>query len=572
MCGIALYIDKNASQSELLEAYRALGKDLSHRGPDSMGVFSVARGKTEGECRYVYDKRIENLGLYPCNVDFFENSWGFGLHHRLAIINPIQDSIQPFVCGTYKICYNGEVYNYIELRKELQCLGVEFETQSDTEVVLRAFEKWGNGCFERFNGDFAIAIYNAATRRITVARDRWGVKPLFYLRDKERFVVSSEVLSFRGLPRFKPELNKCVAYDYLAATFPTQDTLKGCFLKGIKVVPPASILVYDLERDSLERKSYWCIESAKNGLQRQDDFKRVKQFSVLLEDAVKIRLRADVPLGAFLSGGMDSSSIVRYAQKYNEGIYTFSTGFPGSDSDESERISVLARKMGVSNALINIDYDAFISTIENLVEYQDEPFPILNVYSQYMNLVNAKQSGTKVILDGGGADEYLAGYYDYQLLAALDCQDPRFLDGYNKQAYRYIREYGESAYLMYVNRTQHDKRRVNYLSDDARKIYRGNCALDRPMDENYFGQYRGSYLKHALKLSLTGSWMNKSVQWDNRYLDRSGMRLGVEVRVPFQDHRLTDFVFAQPVSFLFRDGYSKWGLREAMRARFFRMM
>ncbi len=572
MCGIFLYYNQESTGHELAINYQMMSASLAHRGPDAMGVTAIpARNRPFLEKTVKIEKKRENEKYCAITDDFFQNACGFVGHHRLAIIDLDSVSTQPFLDSSSKVAlaYNGEIYNYIELRSDLKNLGYSFYTSSDTEVVLNAYFEWDTDCFKRFNGDFAILIYDHRKKSIIGARDRFGVKPLYFHHINKTIMFSSEVKGFIRLPGYTPALNEEVAYHYLVADFPTPDTLKESFLKDVYSVPPAHWFEVDLNSFALTFSRYWDIEeNSFNAQQILSIDEAVKRFDALLENAVKIRLRSDVTLGSFLSGGLDSSSIVWHAIKDGNKIPTFSSIFPGSPVDESENINVLVKDFNITNYQQQICFGDFVQEFPFLVFLQDEPFPALNVYTQYKNFQQAKDHGVKVILDGCGADEFLAGYADYRLLAAADSGDDSYLTDPEKNRLKRVKSLSANNLCAWLNVHEHEARIVSYINPDFRKAYRGDSlSIDRPMDPNYKKQFMGSYLKNGLFHSATGSWMNKSIPWDNRYLDRTGMWLGIEGRVPFQDHRLVEFVFSLPHDYIYRDGFSKHILRCSMKNR-----
>jgi asparagine synthase (glutamine-hydrolysing) len=494
MCGIyALY---SRAQADVAPAARAMARALRHRGPDASGTFECAGGV---------------LG-----------------HHRLSIIDLDARANQPFRSddGRLALSFNGEIYNFIELREELRALGAGFRTTSDTEVVLRAFERWGPACFARLNGDFALLIHDEARRAVWGARDRLGVKPFFYSMDSRDALFASELKGLLSAPGRRWTLNERLAYRYLAADFPDPDAMDETFVDEARSIKAAHWFKLDLERWTLVQTPYWTLDPQPRDL---GEVEAARLFRETLEDAVRIRTRADVPLGAFLSAGLDSSSICALAAKFKPGLPTFSSVFPGSPVDESAGIDLLARHLGLPSHKTALDPRSFAADLEMLVRLQDQPFMTLNVYSQYKNLEFARNAGMKVMLDGGGGDEILAGYADYKLSAPPS-----------------------------------GSRVVPWISEAWRRRF-GKDGQDRPAPTNFEGSLHGSRLRHALRESVLRAWLNKSVSWDDRYLDLSGMALGVEVRVPFQDHRVVELALSLPPDLLLKGDETKRVLRLAVR-------
>jgi len=571
MCGIFALYGKNFSKGSLIESYNGMSALLSHRGMDAYGVASIPYPKSSCIQNPLLRKKNDTSVLY-FEHNLFENAAGYIGHHRLAITGNTDDaSDQPFIDHKNSVImsYNGEIYNYLELRSILVKKGYLFKTMGDTEVVLNAYLEWDTNCFEMFNGDFAILFYDHRKLSFIGARDRIGIKPMFYNMSDDHIVFSSEVKAFLGLPWFIPELNEYVAYKYLVADFPSKKTLDQSFLKNIFSLPPGSWFEFNLEHFKYTSNPYWVLsdEPCEGVYSYTNIDEAVEEFDFLLRDSVRIRLSSDKQLGAFLSGGIDSTSIAWQTKNIGKNIPSFSSIFPGSDYDESDSIDMVVQALDIKNTKHSINYETFIDEINDLVFIQDEPFSVLNVYCQYKNILNAKKAGVKILLDGGGADEYLSGYADYQIPAMADkISIDRCLEK-NSELELFIK-LSSGELTDWYNKNETSKRIVHYISKYYRKLFTGNeDALDRPFPENYKSRFRGSYLKYALKHSITDAWMNKSIIWANRYVDRSGMGCGIEIRVPFQDHRLIDFAFSLPSQFLFNYGYTKYILRKSMLGR-----
>jgi asparagine synthase (glutamine-hydrolysing) len=522
MCGIfALYrLGKSAPLSPELGRMSAA---LRHRGPDDTAFSWLGPGLSPARL--------------PLGAPEPDSARGFLGHHRLSIIDLSEAANQPFIDSPsgLALSFNGEIYNYVELREELRSLGARFRTASDTEVVLEVFKNWGPEGFTRLNGDFAFLIHDAKADALWGCRDRFGVKPFFFRVADGEAAFASELKALPG-PR---RLNERLAYRYLAADFPDPAAMEESFVEGARSVKAGHWFRLSLKDLSLEQKPYWTLEEGSLPAVSADADENAERLRAVLEDAVRIRTRADVPLGAFLSGGLDSSSIVALAAKVKPGLPTFSSTFPGSDVDEGPAVSSLAAYLKVPNHATPSGPDGLLAELEELVRVQDQPFMTLNVWSQYQNLRAAKRGGLKVVLDGGGGDEALGGYADYLGPAAEDA--------------------GAAPVPL-----KQEGRVVPWISRAWRERF-GRGGQDRPVPSNHGGRFAGSRLKHALRESLLGAWMNKSLSWDDRYLDLSGMALGIEARVPFQDHRLVELALALPSAQLIDGKVTKAVLRRAMR-------
>jgi len=567
MCGIFLYINHDSGRESLWRNYRLMSTALNHRGPDTMGIASIPAPAAPFQKPVNQNKHPESNLYCPVEPDFFQNAVGFIGQHHLAIIDPGPSANQPFteLNDQLLIVGNGEIYNFPELRQELQKLGFDFKTSFDLEVAAKSYSAWGSDCFKHFNGDFALVIYDHSQREIIFARDRTGVKPLFYLQGRNFLAFASELKGLSAVESYSPELNERTAYHYLAADFPTAKTLNETFLKNIFPVPPAHWGRINLANLHIEFHRYWNPAQVEESKYSFDE--AVAEFDHLLSSAVHLRLRSDMPTGSFLSGGLDSPSIVWHALQQHK-LPTFSNISTISRTDESKQINQLAEGFKVNNFQHSDSFADFAKDIDNLISLQDEPFTTLNVYTQFKLLQLARNNGIKVILDGGGSDEYLAGYADYLLPAALDIGKPEFLSETMLSRYQQFTENSTAGFREKVHSQEKQSRQVSYIQPDLRKVIRGSAdSLDLPLPANYLVKSSNSFFKNASLDSVLSSWMNKSIRWDNRYLDRSGVALGIEGRMPFQDHRLIEFALALPGHYILRNGVTKFILRQSMQQR-----
>lgn len=543
MCGVFAVLSDPRRPSFVSADARILAAKQAHRGPDG-AAFSVL-------------SQSGSLALTRNIPARARGAFGILGHQRLSIIDLSDGASQPFLGadGEVALSFNGEIYNYVELRSELADRGCRFLTTSDTEVLLQAYLTWGTDCFRRLNGDFAILIYDRRRGRLVGARDRLGIKPLFFASLPGRLVLASEMKALCALPAVW-RTDAEAAYRYLAADFPIPGEVDRTFVESVRSVLPGHWFEADPGKSGIRQHRYWSVEEAPRSAPKGD---AADGFFALLQDSVRIRMRADVPLGSFLSGGLDSSSITALAAKEKPGLRTFSASFPGTSVDEGPAIRSLSRQLGVANEMHLFRASHFADELERLVYLQDQPFQTLNVYSQFKVIEFAKKARMKVVLDGGGSDELLGGYGDYLLPAAADSGER------TRGVVEFLKE-TPAALARKRTAASAAARRVPYIAASLRAAAgRDAKAVDRPFPAGYKGRWRGSYLKHALRDSLVSSWMNKCLWWDNRYLDLSGMAVGVEIRVPFQDHRLVEYALSLEPSDLVRKGKTKAVLRDAVR-------
>ncbi|MBF0147471.1 MAG: asparagine synthase (glutamine-hydrolyzing) [Magnetococcales bacterium] len=372
MCGIAGLLSRKHDDDALGGILAAMNRALSHRGPDGHGMF-VAGG----------------VGL---------------AHRRLAIIDLTDAGHQPMVWqeGHLVIVYNGEVYNYIELRHTLERLGHVFQGNSDTEVVLHAYGQWGECAFPMFNGMFALALYDTLADRLILVRDRVGIKPLFYRHVGGEFAFASEMKAFFHLPDLSTRIDPDTFYHYLVYnTPPSPATLLG----EVRQLPPGCIMTLDAARRATVTR-FWhppplvpdetiTLEAAAEEVER------------LLRDAIRLRLRSDVPVGVFLSGGIDSSLLTALANPMVSGLKTFSAGYPDDPGDESHFAERVAQHLGTDHHTVWIDPSDLDR--DQLIHVADDPLANVTIVP-YLKLAEETRRQIKVVLAGDGGDEFFAGY------------------------------------------------------------------------------------------------------------------------------------------------------------------
>lgn len=454
-------------------------------------------------------------------------------HQRLAIIDLSEEAGQPMHYNNrYTIAYNGEIYNYIELRDELIRSGVQFKTKSDTEVLLALYDTYGYDCLAKLDGMFAFAIYDAVENHIFLARDRVGEKPLFYLKNKEYVVFGSEIKSF--FPFVKPGLDTMAIGEYICSGKIIYDNTT--YFKQVKSLNRASWK--RISAGGEENGSYWSVNITKQ-IRYSKDEDYFLHFRQLFDESVKRRLRSDVEVGSSLSGGIDSSSIVCSVSQQSELRYkTFSARFPGSIKDEGQWIDAVVSKTEVENISIYPEASNMISRLKELLWHQEFLIGSASIFAQFEVMKKVREQKVKVLLDGQGADEYLAGYDNLKYYTIWD-------------AYRNLnckRFFHESKLL----KTHFNNASSGwmFLLDPILLPF----GLKRKAFKN------GTSLKEQLQFSVTTTLSELL-----RYADRNSMASSVEVRLPFTYHALIDFVMAIPDDLIYRDAKTKFILRESLR-------
>lgn len=494
-------------------------------------------------------------------------------HRRLSIIDLSEAAAQPMhYIDRYSIVHNGEIYNYIELRKELEKEGYSFRTQSDTEVILAAYDHWDDACVEHFDGMFAFAIWDEEEKELFAARDRFGEKPFFYSYDGANFLFASEMKALwnAGIPR---QPNQQMLFNFITIGYVDNPARpEETFYTNIFKLPPASGLYYSIKDKEPDIEKFWDIDmDARN--RKINDKEVIEQFDHLLRTSISRRLRSDVAIGTSLSGGLDSSSIVALVnelqirgQTPNNKLSAFSAIFPGFEKDESSFINTVTDKFHLQPSAVFINADDLINDWEKICYHQEEPFGSASIYAQYKVFELAKQHNVTVLLDGQGADETLAGYPKYYKWYWQELFMKRKLisSGELKAARQSgIKEdfgvkniiaslFPDLASVILERQYLVKALRQDDLAKDFVKMQSKEAYYSTPAHFNLNGALYFNCCTHGLGELL-------------RYADRNSMANGREVRLPFLNHELVEFIFSLPAHFKIRQGWTKWLLRSAMQ-------
>ncbi len=535
MCGIAGIVD--FAQPVSPAVLTQMRDVLAHRGPDGAGLWLAPAG-------------TPSVGL---------------AHRRLAILDRSAAGHQPMISadGQTVLIFNGEIYNYRELAVELLRLGHSLRGNSDTEVLLAAYEAWGPACLERFNGMWAFALWDQRRRQLFAARDRLGKKPFYYFWDGQRLVFASEMKALFQHPLI-PCRPDAEAVDRYCRSF-SLDGVEKTMFEHIEQLPPAHHLTLD-DRGSLSVSRYWAINpAARIDLPSVGDY--VARFRELFADAVKLRLRADVPVGSSLSGGLDSSLIVGVVADFRRrGLAatpqrTFSARFDDRPIfDEGPFIDSVVAHTGVEAHGTTPDPDELLAEIGRLHYHQEEPFLSSSIFAQWEVMRLARRQQTIVLLDGQGSDELLGGYLPYVGYHLCDLA----ARGAWRSAWHEYRRFSAQQQAL-AHRYGDVALRTGDLS--LSKIFsKATRLLTARLTRGMHGERKstsdvvgGDRLGRQLHADLT----RDSIPMLLRYSDRNSMAFGVEVRNPFLDHRLVEFLMQVPGDLKIRDGWTKFLLRES---------
>jgi asparagine synthase (glutamine-hydrolysing) len=480
-------------------------------------------------------------------------------HNRLSIIDLSPAGNQPMWDAEHRVCtvYNGEIYNYIEVRTDLVGLGHRFETQSDTEVILEAFKQWGADAFTRLNGMFALAIFNQTDGALWLVRDRFGVKPLYYS-------ISNGALAFASTPGPLARSMGCSPnLEYVARGLHYwlyEDDAEISPYEGVHAVPPGHYLVARLGENGdarTETRRWYDFEERvterREAIATSSEPALLDSIRGLLESAVGLRLRSDVPVGISLSGGLDSSGIAALVAAQHGDVTGFSLAHPEDAKSEGPLVAAVARKTGIQMTYAWPMPAEGIAAFWDALDAQDAPFPGLSIVGQYLVFKAAHQAAIKVLLGGQGADEVLMGYRKFQVMLLQDAVRTRRGGD--------LLRYATSAALMLAAEAS---RASVYLRQRNRYLRAGGLATALRLPDPApleLGRRPGEAAWQRQLLDVT----RLSLPTLLRYEDRNSMGNSLETRLPYLDYRFAELAAALPDAMKVRGGYGKWALREAMR-------
>ena len=560
MCGIAGIVSPRGVDGRSLAE---MAVALRHRGPDGEGfALCSPRGRISARAS-------------STEVASAQGSWTVGLAHtRLSIIDLSHASDQPMLDpeGRYALAYNGEVYNYVDLRRELIERGHRFGTTGDTEVVLRAYVEWGERCVERFVGMWAFAIVDLSRNVLFLSRDRFGIKPLYYWSADETFCFASEIKALRAVRGVDLEPEPAVVAKYISTGM--VDDTERTFFAGVLQLPPAHNLTVGLEGPLDERPSpYWELPHDEEEESPADS---VMRFREALDASVRLHLRSDVAVGTCLSGGLDSSSIVCIAAKLQEArsvpTYTHHAfGYVPFDGRYSEEpfMQEVARTARAEMTYVRPSPERFKDVIGAVVRHHDEPFASTSMVAQWFIFESAREAGMKVMLDGQGADETIGGYPTYLRGIATQLIRARRPFAFARFAAAHKRELGRAPISIRDIASRKAPRPLRTLAastplgggtmvgDLAAALARPGLGSAEPFPRDYTRPV-------SLDETLRSQTMSTSLPALLRAEDRNSMFHSMEARVPFLDHRLVELVFRLPPDLKIRDARTKYVLREAL--------
>jgi asparagine synthase (glutamine-hydrolysing) len=563
MCGIAGVV---SSDADALGSVAAMTAALEHRGPDDEGYLFAAPGGAA--CAYAGRDTVAGLGLPPLpGAPPPRSRVAFG-HRRLSIIDLSPGGHGPMASSdrTLWITYNGEIFNHVELRDELRARGHEFRTSSDTEVLLAAYAEWGPAALHRLNGMWAFALYDARRGVVFCSRDRFGVKPFHYYRDGTLFAFASEIKGLLAHPRVPRRPRPAAVHSFLVEG--ALDEGDATFFDHVERLPAGHQITVDLATNRLVREAWYTLPSPEPRVAEAGELRS------LLTDAVRLRLRSDVAVGTCLSGGLDSSSIAVLARDLGAGAgaayRAFSVTFADRGLDESAYLDAVVAATGLESLRAAPTAEELVADLPALTRDQDEPMASASPYAQWRLMRLAAQSGVKVLLDGQGADEVLAGYhhqYGPHLAEVARRRGLRAAWGAARQAARVTARptsyfLGLLAYhalptppalrrWAVARAATHSRLRPDLVSGELAALA-GPAATQRHQP------------RRTLVEERRGEIMSTSLPALLRYEDRNSMAFSLEARTPFLDYRIVEWSLALASDALIRDGWTKAPLRDAM--------
>ncbi|MDP4218728.1 MAG: asparagine synthase (glutamine-hydrolyzing) [Bacteroidota bacterium] len=534
MCGISIAINKR-NQRVAPEQIRAMNDKVSHRGPDDEGFFA-------------------------------EGHFAFG-HRRLSILDLSPAGHQPMQRRNCWLTFNGEIYNYIELRDELKTLGHHFVSGSDTEVILAAYEQWGVDAFPRFNGMWAFAIYDSGIGEIILCRDHFGIKPLNFTITPDWFLAGSEIKQFTAFPDFKPVLNKEVAINFLVNGLLNYSD--QTFFSGVSELRPGHYLRYALNSHRMSVHRWYDLDRASRPV--KDPFEvAVGRTRELFLDSVRIRMRSDVPVGSCLSGGIDSSSMVSVIHSCGMANGTFATVtscYEDARYDEQRFSDEVTRQTGYKALKVYPDLNHLWDQghFDKMLYHQDQPFSTASHYSEFCVFREARNNRIIVMQDGQGSDEFLCGYGEFFVAYVRE-----LLRGFRwRAAWRLLR-----SKAVHRQRTLGAELRAFLNAAYGFRLIRLAKRIagrsDHPWMTSSWSKIAASSLvrfpeKNIRDLSLA-EIAHSSIPYQLHSEDRNSMMFSIESRLPFLDPRLVEYGIGLPSSYkIGPDGYTKYVLREAIR-------
>lgn len=523
MCGISVII--NTQNSEITkDEIEKMNDKIIHRGPDSEGYF-------------------------------FGPGFAFG-HRRLSIIDVSISGHQPMgYTDKYWITYNGEIYNYLEIKQELLEKGYQFQNQTDTEVIMAAYDFWGFDCVQKFNGMWAFVIYDIQKNQLFIARDRFGIKPLYYRHTKNSVQFGSEIKQLLSDDK-QNEVNEHILIEFMLTHF--ENHSNETFFKDIFNFPASHYATYDLKNHDLKFEKFYTLK-INHDIRKKTEAEQVEEFERLLKDSVLLRLRSDVKVGTCLSGGLDSSTVSTIGASHykpNDKTKFFAVHAQSEDisNDESKFAYHVSESSNLDIQVTKPTYQDFAMQLDEVVYTQEEPFTSPSMFMGWHVFQKARQEKCPVMLNGQGGDEILMGYERYYT-STLSFRKPlKSISTIYKQFKNNRQSLLETIQYCAYFRSYNLRKNRLLLKSYLKKMYK---------NEKYLTNLKESAISFNNSDTLSLLEITK-IQLPHllRYEDRSSMRHSIETRLPFLDYRLVEFCVSLPDEMKMQNGWMKYILRQ----------
>ena len=575
MCGISGIVTFSDHHTQLIPLAISMNDSLRHRGPDDEGIVifqgaqNISLSGEDTPASLVYS----SLPYAP--KETYQNHLSANIslalaHRRLSIIDTSEAGHQPMCdsTGNYWLVFNGAIYNYIEIREQLEEAGHRFYSHTDTEVIIHAYMEWGESCVSFFSGMWAFVLYDKVKNKLFASKDHLGVKPFYYFKNDQYFAFASEQKALLKLPFVKKDINPAAVYDYLVLG--KSELLDAPFYTEIKELSPLHNLMVDLQSGEMKFEKY----NQPSFVKKWQEFNQlrfdVQKFELheLLEDIIKKRLRSDVTVGACLSGGIDSSIITGLVSKYKDFLPVFTVTSPGDKEDETAWAQKVIARYDLPWYKTKPQVSDLAHQFENLMEIQGIPCMSPNTYTHFDLMREVRQHKIKVTIDGQGADELFAGYAPYYASFVADAAG----------------NYSGKTLLECISHERNDfadfsttssvlgSKLLSTLMSDSKglSLYRQKHQEFSYIKEDFWHAYpeRFKILKNKVSSNLNETLFN-DYYGDNlktmlRVGDRNSMHFGIETRMPFSDDAaLAAWAFQIPATSKIKNNTSKYILREA---------
>lgn len=538
MCGIAGYITKKKYLNfSFNQASINLKKLMKNRGPNQQGSFQFNTNQS--------------------NINLFSS--------RLSIIDLDKRSNQPFKTQNLILIFNGEIYNYLEIKKFLIEKKFKFKTKSDTEVLLKSYEYWGEKCVNHFDGMWAFCIFDKKKNKIFTSRDNFGEKPFFYYYDGNNLIFGSEIKFINEIlnKNVQKSLNENKIYDYLAKGYKSLHKDTNTFYKNIKELEQGSNLTLNLNSFKLINKKYLNIKELTSQKTSEDPVENYEKIKDLLTESMKLRLRSDVPLAFCLSGGIDSGSLVSLCyKKFNLRPKCYSIIDSDKRYNELNKINILKKDLNCDVEFIKLKKEKnedFLGDLEKLIDYHNAPISTISYYIHSKISKRVSESNYKVIFSGTGADEIFTGYYDHFLL---------FLSSLNQKDTFKNETISWKKYIKPLVRNRYLRDPKNFEKNPK---FRDHIYFDKDFISNFIYKIKShqfneeKYSKNILKNRMINELFHESVPVILKEDDLNSMYNSIENRSPFLSKKLVKYALSIPVNQYINNSYTKFPLRHAMK-------